>query len=300
MNGSEIIDELNLSKVYIDANLTNQNTVNFAYPGDGTNSSIITEASKYYLSASTIGATDNEKTPADFLNLKYYASDGSTTLATTKSRIDGAQANAKWVILGYHLFVNESSFSDNNCSSWGYCENLNDLNETLNHSLTKDVWIATLGEVTKYIKERNSYILHNYTNTTTQINFTVNNTLDNSIYNEEVTLKIDIDNRYIANQLVLDNSTRTPSYKIIDGNNFLLFDSDLNNTDVQIDLIPIVTLKTPANTTTDKDGTVNFECNITEAYDIVNISLYHNINGTFTLNQTINVTGNNNLLFDLR
>lgn len=57
---------------------------------------------------------------------------------------------------------------------------------------------------------------------------------------------------------------------------------------------PNVTLVSPLNSSIQSSSTVNFNCSATDNLRLSNISLYHNLNGTFLLNSTRNLTGTSN------
>ncbi|MBI4154446.1 S8 family serine peptidase, partial [Candidatus Woesearchaeota archaeon] len=64
---------------------------------------------------------------------------------------------------------------------------------------------------------------------------------------------------------------------------------------VNISIIEILTtLYLPVNNTYAGASATTFNCTADSGYGLSNLSLYHNINGTFVLNQTINITGSHN------
>lgn len=60
------------------------------------------------------------------------------------------------------------------------------------------------------------------------------------------------------------------------------------------DFSPEVALNSPVNYFNSTSSTVNFSCSADDDLGLVNISLYHNITGNFSLNQTFNITGKSN------
>lgn len=60
------------------------------------------------------------------------------------------------------------------------------------------------------------------------------------------------------------------------------------------DYFPNVTLISPANNSTDEDGTVIFNCSATDDNNLVNITLYGNWSGTWHANETKSLTGISN------
>jgi hypothetical protein len=66
------------------------------------------------------------------------------------------------------------------------------------------------------------------------------------------------------------------------------------NRSVDISLALSVILNKPVNNSFITSGSATLNCTATDDSDIVNISLYHNMSGTFKLNQTTNFTGSPN------
>lgn len=54
---------------------------------------------------------------------------------------------------------------------------------------------------------------------------------------------------------------------------------------------PTVTLNSPSDDSIDTDGTVTFNCSATDDNQLTNITLYHNISRTWSINETKNLTG---------
>ncbi len=60
------------------------------------------------------------------------------------------------------------------------------------------------------------------------------------------------------------------------------------------DTSPRFRSQTPMNDFTDGDGYLFLGCSVTDDYNLVNVSLYHNISGTWQVNQTKNIMGTEN------
>ncbi len=56
-----------------------------------------------------------------------------------------------------------------------------------------------------------------------------------------------------------------------------------------------VTLLYPLDTAVDTDGDVSLVCQSNDNYQLINVSLYHNISGSFLRNQTANISGTSNI-----
>lgn len=74
--------------------------------------------------------------------------------------------------------------------------------------------------------------------------------------------------------------------------------NDLNQNSSSVTLIcngaPTVSLVSPANGSTDTDGNLSLTCNASDDRGLSKITLYHNINGIFSANQTVSVGGTQN------
>jgi len=72
---------------------------------------------------------------------------------------------------------------------------------------------------------------------------------------------------------------------------------NLNTTNVSFFInsnIPVLTLSMPENNTTDYDSNITFNCSAASNSELKNISLLHNISGSFVINQTKEITGTSN------
>ena len=73
------------------------------------------------------------------------------------------------------------------------------------------------------------------------------------------------------------------------------FLNDHVNLTLTYDSLPFVALSSPKNNTEFVGiRNITFECNTTDDNGLSNVTLYHNINGTFVANQTINISGTSN------
>jgi len=96
------------------------------------------------------------------------------------------------------------------------------------------------------------------------------------------------------------NVTLPFSNLTIGGNySIVLFSNDSNNnrnlTTASFRVITLaVNLENPGNFLNLSDNDIEINCSVKSQFDLVNISLYHNFNGVFLFNQTVNVTGRDN------
>jgi len=137
-----------------------------------------------------------------------------------------------------------------------------------------------------------------YENTTNTIIFTYNVTDANTVDNCSLILNgvLNLTNTSITKDIsqtftqTLADGSYNWSVNCTDASNNI-GNSETFNLSVNADFSPVVGLVNPSNGTTTSNDSIIFTCNATDDNNLVNISLYHNINGSFQLNQTTNISG---------
>jgi len=74
-------------------------------------------------------------------------------------------------------------------------------------------------------------------------------------------------------------------------------EGNLNSTSISFAVntsLPILTFNSPNDNFIDNDGLINFNCSAISSVGLKNMSLLHNISGTFKINQTKDISGENN------
>ena len=94
---------------------------------------------------------------------------------------------------------------------------------------------------------------------------------------------------YCAGQAIREEGTKTVRCRIYDGDDYSTIQSDTY--EAYIDDAPNVTLISPPNNSTNKDGIVTFNCSATDDSNLVNITLYGNWSGGWHANETKSLTG---------
>ncbi|MGB7216394.1 MAG: hypothetical protein WBE98_15305, partial [Gammaproteobacteria bacterium] len=113
-------------------------------------------AAEYFLSARGYNINElEEPTPANLMNLKSFNSHEHVPFppADLKSIVDAAEAEGKWANLVLHAFTNDDG--------------------AIAYSKTKDVWVAPIGSVVKYILQRDRTVISDYAENASQITFKV-------------------------------------------------------------------------------------------------------------------------------
>jgi Polysaccharide deacetylase len=149
-------------------------------------------AAEYYISARGYHINELEdKDPCDFMNLKSVNTPHYHVPAYDPpdyfQMADKAEALGKWVSYVFH----------NRCQDDG----------AIAYLATKDLWVAPVGTVVKYIKERqNSHIL-NVAKTDSKIAFTLACRLEPHLFNQELTVRVRVAPDEVESVMVNGTST---------------------------------------------------------------------------------------------
>lgn len=158
-----------------------------------------------------------DASPANFSLLKSYNSHGYSPAppADFKTLVDAAIAQRKWFNLVLHELTNEDG--------------------AIAYSVGKDLWVETMGGVTKYIMQRDRTVITNYAEAAGQISFNCYRLpIPASSYrsfetafttNDTVTFQVNITNHPAAVLGVTVNGAATPfTFRIAEGATNLVFD----------------------------------------------------------------------------
>ncbi|MEK6897278.1 MAG: DUF4215 domain-containing protein, partial [Nanoarchaeota archaeon] len=157
--------------------ISSNEIVSFAWPCGITNPSMKNVASNYAISSRGYFINQLEdKNPADFMNLKSFNTphfnEPRDLPPDYKTVVDSAESQGKWANLVFH----------NECNDDG----------SIDYLKTKNVWVSPIGTVVKYIKERQNTQIVNLTTNGSVISFNAANNLSHGLFNEELSLGINI------------------------------------------------------------------------------------------------------------
>ena len=204
--------------------------ISFAWPCGYTNSREEDVASDYFLSARGYNINQLEDpTPSDFMNLKSFNSHVHKPYPPydLKTVVDAAEQQGKWAILVFHA----------------QCDDDN----AISHAASKDMWVAPIGTVIKYILQRDKFILENYTASSTGISFSFYR-LDIGSSPEfdfetafspsdVITLTVDIDDSQPIASVRLNGVSCQYKVVAINENNFLLINTPIFTTSQSVEVI---------------------------------------------------------------
>ncbi|PIZ50896.1 hypothetical protein COY27_05430 [Candidatus Woesearchaeota archaeon CG_4_10_14_0_2_um_filter_33_13] len=183
------------------------------------------------------------------------------------------------------FIVNDSAGNTNNTETTNF---------TANDIFPPVVIIVTPTPASNYNANTNVSITANITDQSTISVVLANITLPNSSIVQQIMSYNSTTGLYNStfNQTL---TTGTYTIRIIANDTY----NNVNNTEtrtftVQDSSVPLVYLDSPANYANLSNRNVTFRCNVSDDTGLTNVTLYHNINGTFVANQTNNVSGLNN------
>ena len=175
--------ELNNSQKEINTQMGNTECITLAYPFCIASNPGIT--SSHYISARGCNGQIEQKTPSDLLNIASIICGAQGAVKTTQEFNQTVNNSAN--INGWSVFLLHGINNDGGFSSTDSAELSKHL-EYMNNNRDK-FWIATCGNVVRYIRERNAASVHELSNTDSLITFSVKHPLDSLIYNFPLTVK---------------------------------------------------------------------------------------------------------------
>lgn len=232
-----LLFELYESKQIIDSKLPDKNCITFAYPYSEHNSIVDYFTSLFYQSARAVGPESNSYSLSDsaWFGLNSFPFtfdlprdslfDDLDEFEDFKNWVQSSIAQSSWAIMQTHETLPYSLLQDAIqaglyepvASEWFelVCNWIDD------QSINNHVWVATVANVTKYMKERDSYFTNLVSATSDKIQIELSDTLDNAIYNFPITADIIVPDNW--NEITLIQGSTTSFYNsFFDGINFIV------------------------------------------------------------------------------
>lgn len=175
--------ELQQSKATIEANIPGYKCTTIAYPNCVIGN--LGELKKYYFAGRICSGAIMPPSPSDFYNLSSIicGTQGSIKLAADfNNKVASAKSTTGWCVFLIHGIDNDGGWSP--VQSTELASHLAFMNDN-----KSDYWVGTFADVAKYIRERNTVSLTETTVTADSLLVTVNDTLNNQMYNLPVTFK---------------------------------------------------------------------------------------------------------------
>lgn len=175
--------------------------ISFAYPYVAFDDKIKAKTAQYYVSARGLGAGTNSTKP-DFMNLEGHIITYLTprTLESDNQKIVELEnkiqnttiAQSAWSVYLAHDVL---PFSEVNNATDAYhpvsSESFDNFCTWLNQKQkAKELWVATVGEVSKYAKEREAVQITKLDSTSNQITYSIIDNLPDNIYNQALSFEV--------------------------------------------------------------------------------------------------------------
>ena len=187
---------LSYSKNFLDKRM-DQNTMTLSIPFGSFRNETLGYISKYFFSARSSQYGFNLTTPFDFYALKTYPVLANTTPSIVLKKINVSEYYGYYLPLMFHNITDLEFNHDLNEYTYAY----NDFKAIVDTAMMKDVWIDTHENIYKYIRERNSAIISVTHKGDNYIMFRVNDGLDNHIFDQELTLRLNIPDTWSDNEV---------------------------------------------------------------------------------------------------
>ena len=176
-------DELKNSYDKITTSITGQKGLTIAYPFCVPSDAELTR--KYYFAARHCQGQIEKSTPSDFYNISSIICGESGSIKTAENFISNFESAAKasgWSVYLLHGIDGDGGYSD--LASTELRGSLEYLDENRDR-----FWVATFGDAVRYIRERNAISVTETESGADMIALEVSDTLDNSVYDQPLTLR---------------------------------------------------------------------------------------------------------------
>jgi len=175
--------ELKNSKEIIEAHIKGFSCSTIAYPYCVPGNDSL--CAVYYIAARHCQGYIEPKTPADFMKISSLITGATTSIRTEKdfnNRVEKADYLNGWCVFLIHGIDNDGGYSPTQSAELR-------LHLAYMKQQGKRFWIATFGDVVRYIRERNATEIQELSNTKSTISLQVTDNLDNAVYNCPLTVR---------------------------------------------------------------------------------------------------------------
>jgi peptidoglycan-N-acetylglucosamine deacetylase len=175
--------ELKNSRDSINAHIKGHSCITLAYPYCTKGNDSL--CSSYYIAARGCQGYAESKTPEDFMNISSMVT-GKTSLIETERdfnhKIEKADSTNGWCVFLIHGIDKDGGYSPTQSSALRA-----HLSYVKEHG--DKFWVATFGDVVRYIRERNAASIKEISDDKAGITLQVSDNLNDSIYNYPITIR---------------------------------------------------------------------------------------------------------------
>ncbi len=178
---SEAEYEITVSQTLIDAKITGQKSITFAYPYGDLNTAVKALVQQSYIGARGVREALNDASTDSFNALAYDVV--NYDVLQMKALTEQAVSQRKWLIPIFH------GFSPDEYGGWSSEQLVSYLDYLKGRT---DVWIAPFGTVIKYLRERAAATVSVTTQSVDLITLTLTDTLDNAVFDCPLTVRSEV------------------------------------------------------------------------------------------------------------
>ncbi len=179
---TQVQDQMEGAKAAIDAQITSQQCLTFAYPFGEYSDTTQSIAQNIYIASrnSWCGLISEPFDSANVLNGCSPQTGGDLF-----SWVDAAEQKGKWLVAYFHTLNGGSD------GCYGYWE-IDMFTTFLDYLATKNLWVGTFVAAAKYSRERTSATLLIVSSSSDQIVLSLTDTMDDAIYDQPLTLRSEV------------------------------------------------------------------------------------------------------------
>ncbi len=209
--------ELKNAQATINSNITSAKCVTVAYPECTTGD--ITTISKYFIAGRTCNGNINSYSPSDFYNLGAYicGTTGVNSVSGLNTIANNAYSQGGWGVYLFHAINNDGGYSPVESS-------IVDAHLSQIKTDIAKYWVATFGDVARYIKERNAASLIETAITTDSLQAVLADNLDNTIYTAKLTVRRTMPAGWAGARVYLGNTLITSATSVVNNITYITFD----------------------------------------------------------------------------
>ncbi|MDD2272159.1 MAG: Ig-like domain-containing protein [Desulfuromonadaceae bacterium] len=178
---SEAEYEITVSQTLIDAKITGQKSLSFAYPYGDLNTAVKALVQKSYIGARGVKEALNDASTDSYNTLAFDVV--NSDVLQMKALTEQAVSQQKWLIPIFH------GFSPDEYGGWNSDQLISYLDYLKGRA---DVWVAPFGTVIKYLRERGTAALSVATQSGDMITLNLTDTLDNTVFDCPLTVRSEV------------------------------------------------------------------------------------------------------------
>jgi len=228
LTNDQQLPEFQNSQKDINAQIKGHSCITIAYPYCVKGNDSL--CSTFYIAARGCQGYIESKTPADFMNISSMVTGTMSKIQTTQNfndKVEKADSINGWCVFLIHGIDNDGSYSPTQSIVLkSHLEYMKQHNEKF--------WIATFGDVVRYVKERNDAIIQEISIKNTSISLKVTVKLDNSVYNYPLTIRRILPKTWKSATIVQNGKKLIHQVSTKATSKFITFDVVPNNGNITI------------------------------------------------------------------